>query len=406
MKFRSIPPAGTPIFVKELLSWLFESIAGVDRRNDLCEAIKRRYEMKHCFLMSSGRAAMAMLFQIMKDNRDDPRRDEILLPSYTCYSVPAAAEIAGLKIRVCDIDPGTLSYDREQLESVDLSRVLCVVSANLYGYPDELEYLETMAANAGCYMIDDSAQAMEAIHHDRYCGTFGDIGLFSLDKGKNITSLQGGIVVTNDDLLAEKIGAAIDRMPKVGAGQALTDGLKLLIYSLLLKPYLYWIPSSLPFLGLGKTPYTTDYLYSQYSRSMASLSIRLFNRIEEITRQRQTRSAKTLEKLKEINGLSFLSPVDERTFPVHLRTPVLIDDAKRRNAIIDALQTKGIGATASYPKSIADLKETAGFTTIHNNRAENGRYIASHIITLPSMRYLNGNDIEIIRQVFEDQLRQ
>lgn len=404
MKLRSIPPAGTPIKLSELAAWLFDSITLKDRREELAESIRNKYGVRHCFMMSSGRAAMAILLKILKDSCADENRNEVVLPSYTCYSVPAAADIAGLKIRICDVDRDTLSYDREQLESVDMSRVLCIVSANLYGYPNELEYLEQLSKKSGCYMIDDSAQSMNARHHDRYCGSFGDVGLYSLDKGKNITSLQGGILVCDDDRLAAKISQAIEALPKVGAKMAFTDGIKLIIYSLLLKPWLYWIPDGLPMLGLGRTPYVTDHVYSRYSRSMAALSVRLFRRIDAISRQRRTIATAFNEALSDLPGVSFIQPVDAGTEPVNLRTAVLIHDAEKRDRLIAGLKACGIGATVSYPGSIADLEEIRNFTTIHNNHAVNGRYIARHILTLPNIEYINESDIRNIRRVFQEQL--
>ncbi len=129
-------------------------------------------------------------------------RNEVVIPGYTCYSVASSVIMAGLKIRVCDIDPVTLSYDLEQLASVDFSRVLCVVTANLYGLPDDLKQIEQITTENDVYLVDDAAQSLGATVAGQPSGTFGIAGLFSLDKGKNITSIQGGMIVTNNDALA------------------------------------------------------------------------------------------------------------------------------------------------------------------------------------------------------------
>ncbi len=397
---RFIPPAGTVINSTEIFGWIFDTLTGKDRRAEFCDAIKSKYKVKHCFLMSSGRAAMAMLFKILKQKNTDPLRCEIILPSYTCYSVPAAAEIAGLKVRICDIDPTTLSYDLEQFKSIDFSRVLCVVTANLYGYPDDLPQIESIARENGCYLLDDAAQSMNAKIENQYSGTFGDIGLYSLDKGKNITSMQGGIIVTNNDELALDIETYINNLPVATFKQQINDAIKLCIYSILLKPYLYWIPANIPALGLGKTIYTTDYLFCQYSRSMSALAIRLFKRIDKISRQRKDSYNEIYNSLNKIQGIDFIKYTNKISDPVFLRTPVLINDVKMRNNIISELNKNGIGATVSYPESIANLDQLKSYSIIHNNISSAGEYVANHIITLPGISYLNSNDINKIGSIF------
>ena len=398
---RYIPPAGTQIKIKEIAGWLFDNFLGIDRREDLCKEIKLKYNVKHVYLMSSGRAAMAMLFSILKDINTDPQRTEIVLPSYTCYSVPAAAEIAGLKVRICDIDKETLSYDMTQLMSIDLNKVLCVVSSSLYGYPNDLERIESITNKAGCYFLDDAAQSMNAIVNKRYAGTFGDVGIYSLDKGKNITSIQGGIIVTNNDYISEKIRHKINKLPKASFKQQLSDSISLFIYTLLLNPYLYWIPASLPFLGLGKTIYTTDYSFTQYSRFMSPLSWRLFKRIDNISEDRIRNTNAIIQSLSGIDNISFIKRINESAQPVCLRTPVILKNSSLRHLIINELNNKGIGATTSYPQSIADINDVINYSKIQNKIAASGQYIASHIITLPCNIYLRNTDIQTIKNVFE-----
>lgn len=401
---RYIAPAGTAIKISELTGWLMDSIRGKDRRDELCEAIRSRYGVKHCFLMSSGRAAMAMIFRILKEKNSQSKRNEVVIPSYTCYSVPAAIEIAGLRVRVCDIDPVTLSYDLQQFKTIDFSRVLCVVSANLYGNPDDLKSIRSITDKAGCYFLDDAAQAMESSIDQRYTGTWGDIGLYSLDKGKNITSLQGGIIVTDNSEIADWIAQNLDMLPAASSKQQFMDGIKLVVYTLLLKPWLYWIPAYMPGLGLGKTIYTTDYLFSQYSRSMAAISWRLFKRIDEITDQRINNAKTLINKLKGIAEIKFIGKVNDSSSPVYLRLPILIENTDDRNRLIECLVKSGIGASHSYPNSIADLDNICSFSSIHNNQAHVGRYIADHILTLPTLSYLKNSDFEKIENIIRDHL--
>ncbi len=394
-RFRFVAPSGTDIGLSELTGWLFDIVIGRDRTESFADEIKRKYTVKHCFFMASARAALALIFSMLKKNEPDPAKIEIVLPAYTCYSLPAAAEIAGLSVRLCDIDQDTLSYKREQLEDIDFSRVLAIVSANLYGNPDELEYLKRFAHSRNVIFIDDAAQSMNAMISDRYAGTFGDIGIYSLDKGKNITSIQGGIIVTNDDHLAALIDQEVSSLPWPGKKQQLSEAIKLIAYTFLLRPWLYWAPARIPALGLGKTIYTTDYLFTRFSPHLASIAFRLFKRIGEISNTRCSNSRKLYQSLTGIQGIKFFNTADNVT-PACLRLPLLIMDAKKRDKLVSILRSKGIGASTSYPKSLEQLEEIRSFLVNNAEEIQSAKYISQHILTLPTMPYLSSSDIESI----------
>jgi len=399
--FRYIAPAGTDITIIELLKFIIGAVSGSDKRDQLRELIKNKYNVKYCYLMSSARAAMAMLLKMLKKHNTDTKRTEVIIPSYTCYSVAAAVEIAGLTIRICDIDPDTLSYEKDQFDSIDFSKVLCIITANLYGYPDDLSYIESIAKKNGCYLIDDSAQSMNAKQDNRYSGSFGDIGLYSLDKGKNITSLQGGIIVTNNDKLNGLISKNIAKLPLPGTTQIFFEIIKLIVYSILIRPIFYWIPAKLPFLGLGKTIYTTDYLFTQYSKQLSNISYMLFMRIDSITEKRKIIHNKISNILKENKSIRILKSINHSTEPAYLRTAFFIKDTHIRDTIVAKLNTLGIGATTSYPESIAELNEIKHFSLAHNNKASNGIFVAKHIMTLPNISYLSDMDIKKIKNVID-----
>ncbi|MCG8081161.1 MAG: DegT/DnrJ/EryC1/StrS family aminotransferase, partial [Candidatus Thiodiazotropha taylori] len=119
---------------------------------------------------------MTALLAAVKLQNSGNDRDEVIIPAYTCYSVASSVINAGLRIRLCDIDPRTLSYDEQQLRQLDFSRVVGIVSANLYGLPNDLPMLEKLAESEGILLIDDAAQSLNAKIDGRYLGSFGDAG--------------------------------------------------------------------------------------------------------------------------------------------------------------------------------------------------------------------------------------
>ena len=207
---KQIAPAGTPISLKDLTAWLKSLSSPTATLRQYEEAICQYFGIRHCFFLSTGRAAMVVLLQALAES-SETKRDKVVIPSYTCFSVPSSIIKAGLKVKVCDINPETLDYDYQKLAQTDFSEVLCIISANLYGIPNNLDKLEKLARENGIHMLDDAAQCMGGQTADgRFAGTFGDAGLFSLDKGKVITSMNGGIIVTNSDQLASKIKSEVE----------------------------------------------------------------------------------------------------------------------------------------------------------------------------------------------------
>ena len=401
---RHIAPAGTPSGAATLLGAGVDGLLGRDAETALTEAIRSRYGVRHCMTLSSGRAALTLILRTLARLRNDPRRNQIVVPGYTCYSVAAAAILAGLELRILDIDPATLSYRRDLLEASDFSRVLAIVSANLYGLPNELDYLERLAAAQGVYMIDDAAQAMHATVQGRYAGTFGDVGLYSFDKGKNITSLQGGAIVTRDDAIAAALRETIRGLPHEAAATATAGFFKLAAYALLLRPELYWIPAGIPALGLGKTVYTTDIPIHRLGSVATALVSRLFKVIDDISAQRVAAAKRILHVLSDIPQLTAIMPVAESN-PVYLRLPCFAENTVQRDRLVRDLNRSGIGATASFPRALCDLEEIAGHTTVGADACEGSRSVAQHVLTLPTLAYLRDVDIERLAGALRATLR-
>jgi dTDP-4-amino-4,6-dideoxygalactose transaminase len=386
----------------DLASWLGGLIAPTRAEQALAAAIRARYDVTHCAFMSSGRAALYLLLRTLRQQADR-ERDELVIPSYTCYSVPAAAIRAGLRVRVCDIDARTLSYDLGALEQVDFSRVLAIVSANLYGIPNDLPAIEAIARRHGVMMIDDAAQSMHARVGGRAVGTFGDVGLYSLDKGKNITSVQGGILVTRSPQLAGQLRSTIAQLPPASAARTMRESLQLLVYAAFLRPSLYWLPASLPILGLGRTVYTTEYPVERYSPRLAPLALSLFRRIDELTAHRIATARRLAAALSDIAGLQPIDPPTDAA-PVFLRFPLLARNQALRDALVRVLTRERLGATVSYPLATLDIPEVQPHLS-PGSRGDAGRDVARRILTLPTHRYVTDRAIAQIASLVRETVK-
>lgn len=392
---RYLAPAGTPIGAGDLWRWL----RSLPRRRRVLEEFREqltaRFGLAGCEFVSSGRAGMTLLLQALYQLRGEAERNEVLIPGYTCFSVPASIERAGLRVRVCDIDPRTLDYDAAQLAEFDFSHVLAVVSANLYGLPNDLGALEAAARHHGVYMVDDGAQALGASCSDQPVGTFGDVGLFSLDKGKNITSMQGGVLVTRNTEIAAALRQRVAALPPPSLAGTMMQAIKLFAYAMLLPPTRYGITRRLPFLGLGRTPYQAPSPLTGYSPALGAFAALLYTRLDELGADRRANAQRMAAVIDEIAGMNPLALVPE-TEPVFVRLPVLAADPQSRQALLDALDAAGIGATGSYPTAIVDIPELHGQLDPRDLDCPGARSVAARIVTLPTHPFVQPADIETI----------
>ena len=389
--FRFVPPAGTPISVADLLGSIGAALISADTLMQFKEAVRVRVGVRYCDFVSTGRAGLTLALLALKA-LDGGKRDEVVIPAYTCFSVPSSVIKAGLKVRLADVNPTTLDFVPSALEKLDGSRVLAVVATNLYGLPSDLPSITRLAHDRGIYVVDDAAQCLGGQVGGRPSGTWGDVGIYSFDKGKNVTSIDGGVLLTNSDQVAEAIARQVRMLPKCRMGESASHLAKLLVYAALLHPRAYWLPNSLPFLGLGTTAYRTDYPLAQYDSWMAPVGHRLFARLDAITAQRRA-NADRLKQLLPWGPL--LDPVlpGLDAVPAYLRYPVLIDP-DYRDAVVAALKAHGIGASASYPTAIIDVPELSEQLRCEEGGTRGGQAVARRIVTLPTHGYVTARDQE------------
>ncbi|MEW8156252.1 MAG: DegT/DnrJ/EryC1/StrS family aminotransferase [Candidatus Thiodiazotropha endolucinida] len=396
--FKYFPPSGSPIKTKELLYWLACNAFFEDKRRDINNQLRDRFKVDHSYLFTTGRGAMTVLLKSLKKLRNNAEINEVIIPAYTCYSVASSIQNAGLKVRLCDVDPNTLSYNLAKLQNMPFTNVLCIISANLYGIPNQLQEIEEIANKNGVYMVDDAAQSFNAKYQEREIGTFGSAGLFSFDKGKNITSIEGGVIITNNSELAEIIDSYYSIMPGNSIRDNLMTAIKVIIYYLFLNPLLYWIPASLPFLNLGKTRYEEIIEIKKYSRLVAPIALMQIKRSDQIAEKRIANGLWYKSNIEERKKISKINESDYGR-PVYLRYPIKIKQQEKRKAILT--HAKRYGISKSYPKSLNQLMEIEKFL-INPGEFEGAEQISSQLITLPTHAFINNNDRENIKNIIEE----
>jgi perosamine synthetase len=130
--------------------------------------------------------------------------DEVILPSFTIISCAAAIVRAGAVPVVVDSDRVTWNMDVTQVAGLITPRTRAVMAVHIYGLPVNMDPLLEVASMHGLKIIEDAAEMHGQTYNGKPCGSFGDISTFSFYPNKHMTTGEGGMIVTDDAILADR----------------------------------------------------------------------------------------------------------------------------------------------------------------------------------------------------------
>lgn len=155
---------------------------------------------RHAIAVSSGTAALDISVELAGVGPGD----EVILPSFTIISCVTQVVRSGATPVFVDSDPDTWNADIAQLLDRIGPRTRAIVLPHLYGLPAQIGPVEEAAAEQGIVLIEDAAEAHGQRFRGRPCGSFGALSMLSFYPNKLITTGEGGMVLTDDDDLAER----------------------------------------------------------------------------------------------------------------------------------------------------------------------------------------------------------
>lgn len=131
--------------------------------------------------------------------------DEVIVSPYTMCASATAPLIYNAVPVFADIEYDYYCLDPEDVERKITDKTKAIIVVDILGLPYNVKRINEIAKKHGLYVIEDNAQGPLATYNGRFAGTLGDIGVFSLNYHKHIHCGEGGIIVTNDDELAERL---------------------------------------------------------------------------------------------------------------------------------------------------------------------------------------------------------
>lgn len=251
--------------------------------------------------------------------------EEVLVPPYTFTSTATCALMNNSIPVFVDIQPDIFCMDPTKLKQVITPRTRTIIPVHLFGHPADMDEIMEVAKKHNLKVIEDCAQSPGAIYKRRLVGTIGDCGVFSFQETKNIMTGEGGMLITNNDEIAE-----IARMVR-NHGEVVLEGQK-------------------------KRTYRSDMLGWSYRMTEleAALGIEQLKKLDKLNDQRIELAEYLSKELTNIEG--FTPPtVRPHCKHVYYVFPIKYDEGKigiPRDLFIKALVAEGIPCGAGYVKAL------------------------------------------------------
>lgn len=165
------------------------------------ESFASYINVRHGITVSNGTAALeAAFFAVGLETGD-----EVIMPSFTIISCAIAVMRFGAKPILVDIESDTWNIDTKLIETKITSRTKAILAVHMYGHPCDLDPILNLARRYKLKVIEDASQVHGATYKGKMCGSIGDISTFSFYANKIITTGEGGMVMTSNDALAERV---------------------------------------------------------------------------------------------------------------------------------------------------------------------------------------------------------
>jgi perosamine synthetase len=158
-----------------------------------------RVGRKHGIAVCNGTAAIDAAVEALGIGPGD----EVILPTFTIISCITQIVRSGATPVLVDSDPLTWNMDATQIEAKITSRTKAIMVVHIYGLPVDMDPVLEVAKRYNLKVIEDAAELQGQTYKGKPCGSFGDISTFSFYPNKHITTGEGGMIVTDDDELAE-----------------------------------------------------------------------------------------------------------------------------------------------------------------------------------------------------------
>ena len=285
--------------------------------------------------------------------------DEVITSPFSFVATLNAIIESGATARFADVGENAC-VDPESVESLINPRTKVLMPVHLYGLPGDMDSLSSIARDHDLTIVEDAAQAHGARVGDRPIGTYG-AGCFSLYATKNITSGEGGLVTTNDAVIADRL--------RVLRNQGMRAR-----YEYVMAGHNY-----------------------RMTEIQAAIAIPQVRRLDEITKRRRENATRLSAGLAELPGLQLPLEPSGRTHVFHQYTVRVKADARcTRDELARHLTASGVGSAVYYPGLMHDYACYQRHPRVIRDETPRAAALVDEVLSIPVHQNLSDADLETI----------
>ncbi|MFK7894497.1 MAG: aminotransferase class V-fold PLP-dependent enzyme [Myxococcota bacterium] len=345
-------------------------------------------------LYRSGREALRVALHALAE---DAGRDEVIVPAYTCYSVPAAVVAAGLKVRLVEVDPlGRI--DPIAISKLPLERAAAVIVCNLFGHCEPIHAWSALAEDAGVAIVDDAAQAFGARCEEGAAGARGAVGILSFGRGKPLAALGGGASLWHNK---QDLASRNTNLPQAEATRpsSVRAAAAALLHDFALQPHVFQQLKRLPFLGIGETHFDPEFDTGSISSECLALAHAQLPRLDSDAARRRESAEALADALSDTPYTPLLaSPASASTLSVYPRLAVRAPNATLRDRAV--LRLAHFGAGRLYPQAACDVPALKS-ARVESEPFPVAAQLAADLFTMRTTRPYSRKDGEEIARLLE-----
>ncbi len=314
--------------------------------------------VKHALAVTNGTVALQLILEAL----DIGPGDEVIVPDFTFIATANTVLMRGAKPVFADIELESYTIDPDDVIEKISPKTRAIIAVHLYGHPADMKTLREIASDYKLYLIEDAAQAHGAEIEGLKVGSLGDAAAFSFYATKNMTTGEGGIITTNIEQIAEKIGLLRNH------GQE--------------RKYYH--------ITLGGNYRLTSI--------QAAIGIAQLSKLDKLNNIREANAKYLTSKLSQIDGI--LTPKVKPGYKhVWHQYVIWVEDSfpLTRDELKEKLLGYGIGTAVHYPRPLhlQPLYRSLGYPS---NLCPNSIEASKHVLSLPIHPLLSRDDLDYIAE--------
>jgi len=326
--------------------------------------------VKHVFFTTSCTAALDLAFMV----KQFPAGSEVIVPNFTYTSTALAPILNNLKVVLVDVHPLTGNIDVNKIEEAITNKTVAICPVDYAGNPVDMDEISLIARKHGLYIVHDTAQSIGTFYKGRKTGTLADVSCFSFHGTKNMTTGEGGALVTDNDDIAEKVKIARDK--GTDKFNFITNPEKKGFYE---------------YVSLGNS-------YVQ-SNILGALGVSQLRKLDRMNHRRKQIAEYYYSELKGIKEITLPKLEENKIRNWHIF--YLLVKPEYRLWMIDALKKEGIGSNVHYnPLHLNQYYEALG----HGRDLKNSEKFYHSLVRIPIYPSLTnvetGKVIQAVKKVF------